>query len=91
MIDYSRITPLLTKAIQDLNHKLEDLATTTPEANWEGTSFVARFFTALKGRLIAWFADAANGIHDLYAAVIHVNEVHTKDFARRNRTAQRPV
>ena len=30
-VDYGRITPLLAKSIQDLNFKLEDLATTTPE------------------------------------------------------------
>jgi hypothetical protein len=31
LVDYGRITPLLAKAIQDLNLKLEDLATTTPD------------------------------------------------------------
>ncbi len=72
MIDYGRVTPLLAKAIQDLNLKLEDLATTTPDL--DESSFPFRFFAALKDRLIAWFADATNGIKDFYASIIHAHE-----------------
>ena len=75
-VDYGRITPLLAKSIQDLNLKLEDLATTTPETSWQPDLFLSRFFTALKERLIAWFADATNGITDLFANIGHFDEVH---------------
>ena len=64
------------KGNSELNIKLEDLATTTPETSWQPKSFISRFFTALKERLIAWFADAANGITDLYVKIGHFDEVH---------------
>ena len=38
-------------------------------------SFAASFFSNLFGQITAWLADAGNGIHDLYAAVIHTNEL----------------
>jgi Chaperone of endosialidase len=61
-VDYGRITPLIVRAVQELNLKIEDLATTTPEMGLRPTSFVAGFFAALKEKLVAWFASAANGI-----------------------------
>ena len=75
-VDYGRVTPLLAKSIQELNIKLEDLATTTPETSWQPDSFLSSFFIALKERLIAWVADAANGITDLFAKIGHFDEVH---------------
>ena len=74
--DTTAVVSYGVKAIQELNVKLEDLATTTPETSWQPKSFISRFFTALKERLIAWFADAANGITDLYAKIGHFDEVH---------------
>jgi hypothetical protein len=60
-IDYGRITPLIVKSVQELNLKIEDLATTSP-ALGEAEGFTGRFFAALKERMVHWFADAANGI-----------------------------
>jgi hypothetical protein len=57
-IDYAKITPLLTRAMQEI-------ATIT------GT---------FKANLVAWFADASNGIHDLYASIIHAQHVHSDDL-----------
>ncbi len=71
-VDYGRITPLLAKAIQDLNLKLEDLATTTPEIP-EGT-FTSRFFASLFARLTQWLADATNGIGEVFARVFRAKD-----------------
>jgi hypothetical protein len=67
--------PRSWQAIQDLNLKLEDLATTTPET--DDGSFPVRFFAALKDRLLAWFADAANGIKEFFAERVHTQEFCT--------------
>ena len=55
--------------VQGLNMKLESLAnasTTSPAA----ASFVEKFFA----RIIAWFADAANNIGDVFATAFHAKE-----------------
>ena len=48
-------------------------ATTTP-----GT--VTPFLSSLLAQIAQWLAGANNGIHDLYASVIHANEVHAKEL-----------
>jgi len=77
-VDYGRITPLLAKSIQELNLKLEDLATTTQE--FEEGSFTSRFFASLFARLTQWFADAANGIEDFFARVGNFGRVNTDEL-----------
>jgi hypothetical protein len=72
-VDYGRITPLLAKSIQDLNLKLEDLATTTPEAG--NDTFTNRFFSSLFTRITAWFANAANGITKFFAGEVHTDKL----------------
>jgi len=47
------------QAVQELDSKVEDLASLPSSP---ADSFGTRFFTSLKTRLTAWFADAANGI-----------------------------
>ena len=71
--------PPLVKAAQELNLKLEDLATTT-EADWQQGSFIGRFFAALKNKLVAWFADATNGIGDLFARVLLSDKLQTNEL-----------
>ncbi len=76
-VDYGRITPLLAKSIQDLNLKLEDLASSTAATstlNTEGDeelTFVGRFFA----RLVEWFADTTNGIGTMVASVFTATEM----------------
>lgn len=81
-VDYGRITPLIVRSIQDLNLKLEDLATTTPisdvlNSTSTGTStepmiesFTKRFFT----KMIAWFSDTANGIGTMIAGTLKAKD-----------------
>lgn len=63
--------------MQEINLKMEDLATTTPESAWQPETFATRFFAALKDRLGVWFADAANGIAEFFAQVGNFGRVNT--------------
>lgn len=64
MVDYSKLMPLAIKAIQDVNTKVIDLSDLS--SGDEGT---------LGERLIAWFADAANGIQNIFAKRVTVEEL----------------
>lgn len=64
MVDYSKLMPLAIKAIQDVNTKVMDLSDLS--SGDEGT---------LGKRLIAWFADAANGIQNIFAKRVTVEEL----------------
>jgi hypothetical protein len=44
------------------------------KASTELMSFVGRLFTSLRSKIVAWFADAMNGITKFFAG-----EVHAKD------------
>jgi hypothetical protein len=57
-VNYANMTPILVEAVRELNLKLTDIQTT------------AATVTDHTG-LIAWFADAANGIGDLFVSSIH--------------------
>ena len=77
-VNYDRLGAFALQGVKELNLKLEDLATTTPEIA-EG-SFPFRFFAALKDRLLAWFADAANGIEQIVARVFNGERVETQEL-----------
>jgi hypothetical protein len=62
------IAPMV-KAIQELNLKLEDLASTSSPQAQDEDHFTSRFFASLYARLTQWFADTTKGIQDFYARV----------------------
>src|SRR5690606_11267891 len=68
-VNYAGLTVPIIAAIKELNLKLEDLATTT--LTIDSDSFTSRFFD----RLIAWFADATNGIGTMVASVFNATEM----------------
>jgi len=68
---------LLTATSSTIAFDLESLSSTTPQSS---DSFAGRFFSNLFARISAWLADAANGIANVYAAVIHSDAVHTKEI-----------
>jgi hypothetical protein len=72
-VDYSKLTALLAEAIQDLNLKLEDLATTSATST-DPSSFTSRFFASLFARLAHWFADTANGIASIISDTLTARE-----------------
>jgi len=73
MVDYSKVTPLIVKAIQDMNLNLEGISgTVTPTAGSTSETFVTAFFNNIKTKINTWLADATNGI-----AKIFVGEVDT--------------
>jgi hypothetical protein len=73
-VDYGRVTPLIVKAIQDLNFKVEDMATTTASSSLPQGSFTAHFFNALFVRITTWLADAGNGVGSIFAKTFHAKE-----------------
>jgi hypothetical protein len=77
-VDYGRVTPLIVRAVQDLNLKLEDLATTTASSSLPQGSFTTRFFSSLFVRMSMWLADAGNGIADIFATNLHADVVYAK-------------
>ena len=74
-VNYSMLPILTLQGLQDLNLNLESIASSTaPLSDTTDTrTFAGRFFD----RLTEWFADAGNGIGDLYATIFHASEVHT--------------
>ena len=80
MIDYSKLTPLLVKSVQDLNLNLESIAGTfTPIPSSASESFVNVFFKNLFAKITTWLADAGNGVGDFFA-----NRVRTKNLCISN-------
>jgi surface protein with Ig-like domain len=45
---------------------------------------IANFADTFKSKLIAWFADASNGIGDFFAKVGHFAEVHAQKYCAQN-------
>jgi hypothetical protein len=81
-VKYQNLTAILAGAVRAQQGELNALlatssaSTTTPEAQSFASSFVSNLFA----RVTTWLADASNGIHDLYAKIIHASEVHAKEF-----------
>ena len=69
-VHYGMVQYLDILALQELNLKLEDIATTTLFADLENDSFSKRFFD----KLIAWFADGTNGIGEMAASIFNATE-----------------
>ncbi len=59
----------IVKGIQELNLKVEDISSLSLENE-----------NTLGARLVAWFADSANGIQTIFANVIHTNKVETNEL-----------
>src|SRR5690606_32689090 len=60
----------LIAGVNELNLKLEDLATTTTFAQLSSGSFTKRFFD----KLIAWFGEVGNGIGEVFARTFRASE-----------------
>ncbi len=70
-VNYAGITPVLTKAIQELDLKMVNIETFAADSV-DSKTFVQN--------LIAWLANATNGIGDLFAKTLHSNDSHTKEL-----------
>ncbi|MDP2705447.1 MAG: DUF5011 domain-containing protein [Patescibacteria group bacterium] len=68
------ILSVLAKAIQELNLNLDNIASTTATSTPESQSFATSFFNNLFKRFTTWFADAANGIGDVFARSFRAKE-----------------
>jgi hypothetical protein len=76
-VNYAGMTPVLVKAIQELNIKVQDLESLslspTTIYNNEPDEH------SLRSRLIAWFADMTNGIGDFFAGRVRTNQLCVAD------------
>ncbi len=75
-VDYSRMTVALASGINALTVRLDDIAA---EGDFESGSYAARFWDSLTHRLVAWFADATNGIGDVFAKKVNTGELCVSD------------
>lgn len=74
-LDYSTLSMYGLAAIKELNLKIEELTSATVFADLEPDSFTKRFFD----RLIAWFAESANGIGTMVANTFMGSELCLQD------------
>ncbi len=65
-VNYAGMTPILTKAIQEINANITDISDLTRENTW-------------RDALVEWFADAANGITDFFADRVTTDELCVRD------------
>ncbi len=63
-VDYGKITPLIVKAVQELDLKVEDISSLDLENE-----------NSLTNKLITWFADATNGIGKFFAGEIYTDKL----------------
>ena len=80
MIDYSKLTPLLVKSVQELNLNLEAVAgTITPLSDSATETFVTAFFNNIYAKIGTWLADAGNGIMNIFAKEINTKTLCVSD------------
>jgi hypothetical protein len=63
---YSQMTPILTKAIQEMNLKITDIGNMETPNTWRDS-------------LIAWFGNVENGITELFAGRVRTHELCLDD------------
>ncbi|MEI6849878.1 MAG: tail fiber domain-containing protein, partial [archaeon] len=71
-LNYGGFTPVIIKSIQELDLKVESLADITTPLIDENSNetFVGKFFD----RMIAWFADSANGINEFVGGILRAKD-----------------
>ncbi|HBC44108.1 MAG TPA: hypothetical protein DIU16_02405 [Candidatus Vogelbacteria bacterium] len=77
--DYPKLTAVLTKAIQEMNLRIETIASATANPSIESQTFAESFFESVFARTRAWLADAANGVGDLFAGRVKTKELCVRD------------
>ncbi|OHB19049.1 MAG: hypothetical protein A2854_00860 [Parcubacteria group bacterium RIFCSPHIGHO2_01_FULL_56_18] len=79
-LDYQGFAGPTIKAIQELNLKLEGIASTTATSTPQSQSFASSFFSSLFSRITTWLADATNGIVKIVTHVLAADRVETKQL-----------
>ncbi|MFA5840782.1 MAG: tail fiber domain-containing protein [Candidatus Paceibacterota bacterium] len=75
MIDYSKLTPLIVKAVQDLNLSIDAVTgTVTPVTGSPAETFMTAFFNNIYSKVGAWLADAGNSVTDIFANTFHAKD-----------------
>ena len=73
-VRYSHLSAVLTKALQEINLRIETIASTTASSTPESQSFATSFFQSFFTRITTWLADAANGIVEVFANTFRAKE-----------------
>lgn len=66
-MSYATLTPVIVKAIQEMNLNVIELTNTERPNVWRDS-------------IIAWMGDVENGINELYVKVFHADRVETKEL-----------
>jgi len=69
-VRYEEMTSVLTKALQELDLKIEDLASTIPP---QTGSFGERLFTQIFAQVRIWLADVGNGVGSVFAGTFRAS------------------
>ena len=78
-VRYEHITAILTKAMQEMNLRLENVASTTATTTDDSISFASSFYKTLFARITQWLADATNGIGEFFAGKVRTKELCVSD------------
>ncbi len=74
-LNYTTLNLYGLQAIKEMNQNLDGIAgTRTPLSGSASESFVSAFFTNIKTMIVAWLADAGNGIGDVFAGTFHAKD-----------------
>ena len=74
-VEYMKLTSVLAMAIQEMNLKIEDLASPVPAPG----SFADKFFTNLFAKVTSWLADAGNGIVKIFTKEVNTETLCVSD------------
>jgi hypothetical protein len=78
-VRYENMSALLTKAVQEMNFRLDAVSSTTASTTPDSQKFAKGFFDGIFSRMIAWFADAANGITKFFAKEVKTDKLCIAD------------
>ena len=73
-IYYDKITSILAKGLQELNLRVENIASSTATSTPDSGLFAANFFNNIFEKIKNWLADAANGIMEIAANTFRAKE-----------------
>jgi hypothetical protein len=79
-MSYSGLTPYLVKGLQELNIKIDTVASTTASSTPASQAFADSFWSNAFSRITSWLGDAGNGIANIFATTITAVNVNTENL-----------
>jgi len=78
-LNYAGFTPYLTTGLQEINRRLETIASTTASSTPDSLLFAESFWHNLFTRVVQWLADASNGIGKFFAGEVNTKKLCVSD------------